>query len=97
MLLHVNNALIDERSGELTWTPTAEQQGPQRVTLTASNDVGRDRQEFIIDVTMADAPKGDPGFSARGRGCSCGAAGGGEGWLALFAMALLIRKRRYDC
>jgi PKD repeat protein len=87
--------LIDERSGELTWTPTAEQQGPQPVTLTASNDAGRDRQEFIIDVTIADGPKDSP--NPPGRGCSCGAAGGCKGWFALFAVALLMRKRRYDC
>ncbi len=45
---------VDSATGAITWTPVA--QGPQTVSLQATNAVGSDVQTFTVNVTPRDVP-----------------------------------------
>jgi PKD repeat protein len=82
---------IDPASGAITWTPTADQVGPQAVTLTVENVAGADFQDFVIQV---DGPP-------KSSGCSCDVGRGrGEAptrWLWLILVLGIARWGRRRC
>ncbi len=79
---------IEADNGQLTWTPAAEQTGPQAVTLVVRNAAGVDFQDFTVEV----APAAEGG---AGCGCASGApAGRAWPWLLWALGALLAWSRR---
>jgi MYXO-CTERM domain-containing protein len=82
---------VDPASGELSWTPAADQAGAQTVTLAVENPAGADFQDFVITVA-------GPGSPAPGCGCTIGEAGpspaGPRLLLALAVLLLVLRRAR---
>lgn len=88
--------------GEVSWVPTAADLGPANVTVTVSD--GRNNVPHSWTITVS-AEGGDAGQGTDGgtktdggtgpmnpsRGCGCGSA---EGGFALWALALILRRRR---
>jgi hypothetical protein len=48
--LRPDGMAVDPSSGELSWTPTADQIGEHRVSLVASNSAASATQDFVITV-----------------------------------------------
>jgi hypothetical protein len=70
---------IDERTGAVSWTPTAAQVGAQEVALVVTNEAGEAVQRFVVTV------------EAAASGCGCDAA---PGLLALVLLAWARRRGR---
>jgi hypothetical protein len=89
---------VDERTGEVIWTPTEEQAGDQPVTIMVQNVAGLAMQEFVITVLRADAGlnPADNGAGVVHGDCGCqGLAAPWEAGLgALLMVALLALRRR---
>ena len=82
---------IDPQTGEIRWTPTADQVGAQRVTLVAENPGGLHVQDFEVVVQQDGVVVAPPQPSA---GCGIGTSGGEGGWLLLLALLALLRRRK---
>lgn len=76
-------ASVDPASGEVSWTPTADQAGPQTFELSATDGTDTFTQRFDVEVLC--------GGGEYRVGCGCGAGGPG---LALGALALAVAVRR---
>jgi hypothetical protein len=86
---------VDERTGDLTWTPTASQVGRHRVTLKATNDAGIDIQDCVIDVAPAADTTDGLNSASRGVGCSCKSNPDPSLWIVLCAVLLWRRRSRH--
>ncbi|MBI3184096.1 MAG: SBBP repeat-containing protein [Myxococcales bacterium] len=77
---------IDPESGALSWTPTVEQLGAQRIVLRAENSAGAFEQAFEVAVEC-------PPVRLSTSGCGCG-SGAVACWAAVALAFLAWRRRR---
>jgi PKD repeat protein len=76
---------IDESTGRISWTPTADQAGENPVTLKVTNVAGSDFQDFKVAVLSAG--KVGSGVPA---GCDCSGAGTASSWVFLSVACLVL-------
>jgi PKD repeat protein len=80
---------VHSQTGEIVWTPTADEVGPVQVVLTASNGAASNSQTFTVDVR--------PASEAPHSGCALSPGASPDG-LALVVVYLLVafgvRRRR---
>lgn len=76
-------ALLDESSGELSWTPVHDEQGPQAFRVRAEAASRADEKSFTVDVECERA--------VLGLGCGCASVD--ASWLGLAGLLLALRRR----
>ncbi|MBN2493779.1 MAG: PKD domain-containing protein [Deltaproteobacteria bacterium] len=78
---------IEPGTGRITWTPTEDQKGEQRVSLVVRNGAGADAQEFVVQVES-------DGSGGGGCGCASGRADRSADIAMLLLLALVLSRRR---
>ncbi|MFC1612190.1 Ig domain-containing protein, partial [Myxococcota bacterium] len=87
---------IDERTGEIFWTPSDDQLGEHALTLLVENVAGVGMQEYAITVEAFAGEALSGGGNPAGAGCACGEGAGSAklGAVLLFAGFLRVASRR---